>query len=362
VDTYWQCQRAQRLMNQHPVNSRQVNVPTRPQPTVIQLQNRVTYPPYQLNYHNGTMVVSSLQPPPVPNQHEHFSPHTYSMFTERDLPLELFRIEPPRDRFKVGNDDIPVPMLYDSSTNTQVVTNRGASLRYFSFLPRYIAQNVSGALLEYWFRLDYRLEMNDILMRIETPPNGRVTANTLNMRRNRFRAAINVNSWMDCRTFPPQHDLDVVRRYTEYQICLNTCLEVDLPGNMFLKPSFNDVLCTPASRMGYIDAGCASDAFLSRRVTNIPTRRMIGIMSLLQKTQDLAIFLGHGNGWDNYSRLAANDAPPWWNDRRQGVGQAQGRPIAFLSDWTWRQWMVSEVGSDMQVGIAKRARTRGWRV
>lgn len=276
--------------------------------------------------------------------------------------MVLFQIEPNRDMFKIGNDDVPVPVLYDASTNRPVVTNRGATLRYFSFLPRYIAHDICGALLEFWFRLDYRLEMNDILMRIESPPATMVRANTLNMRRNRFRDNINVNAWMDCRTFAPQHDLDVVRQYSEHQICLNTCMKVDLARQRFLKPVFSDISCRPVSRLGYVDAGLPLGAFLQQLVTTVPTRRMIGTMALLQQTQELAVILGHGSSWDNYKYLSEDDAPPWWNDRRKGEGQANGRRMRELGYRTWREWMVSEVGQDMEVGIAKRAKTRGWQV
>jgi len=281
------------------------------------------------------------------------------MFTAADLPPLLFRIEPYKERFRIGNDDIPVPVLHDQATNRPVVTNRGATLRFFSFLPRYISHTVPGALLEFWFRLDYRLEMNDILMRIESPPGNMVRANTLNMRRNRFRHTINVQAWMDCRTFPPQHDLDVARQYSAYQICLNTCMKVDLANSRFLKPTFNNISCQPNALTGWVDAGIAGDYFLTQVVTSIPTRRMVGILALLQRTQELAIVLGHGNAWDNYKYLSEDDAPPWWNDRRKGQGQADGRGIDEIDGWTWRDWMVNEVGADMEVGIARRAKTRG---
>jgi len=206
--------------------------------------------------------------------------------------------------------------------------------------------------------------MNDILMRIETPPSGMVSSNTLNMRRNRFRNNINVNAWMDCRNFPPRHDVDVVRRYSELQICLNTCMEVDGVG--FLKPSFNNIACQPESLVGYLPALISGDHFLRNLVSSIPTRRMVGMMALLKETQELAVDLGHGTAWDNYKLLADVDAPPWWNDRRQGVGQVPGRRIGRLGPQgeplTWEEWMIDQVGEDMQVGIAKRAKTRGQKV
>lgn len=365
-----QLERAQDLVTQFPVNSRRVTAPTRAQPNIIQIQNRVQHPPYQRGYAPGTMTVSlpSTQANPAPglNQHQHTSHHIHWRFTERDLPSLLFRLEPPRDTFRIGNNDMPVPILYEygPNYNRPVVTNRGATLRYFSFLPRYIQSDVSGALLEYWFRLDYRLEMNDILMRIETPPSGMVTSNTMNMRRNRFRGNIGVNAWMDCRSFPPRHDVNIVRQLTEHQICLNTCMELDGVG--FLKPSFSDISCQPSSRVGYLPALIPRDYFLRNLVSSIPTRRMVATMSLLKEAQDLAVALGHSTTCDNYRLLAERDAPPWWNDRRQGIGQVQGRRIARLGlpgePLTWEEWMVDQVGPKMAVGIAKRAKTRGQRV
>ncbi|KAK5329510.1 hypothetical protein LTR70_000659 [Exophiala xenobiotica] len=362
--------RAQELVTQFPVNSRRVTVPVRPQPNIIQVQNRVLHPPYQLGYAPGSTVLSLpsrlANPAPVLNQHMHTSAHTHSRFTERDLPSILFRLEPPRDTFRIGNNDMPVPILYEHGVNYNrpVVTNRGATLRYFSFLPRYIQSDVSGALLEYWFRLDYRLEMNDILMRIETPPSGMVTSNTMNMRRNRFRHNIGVNAWMDCRSFPPRNDVDIVHQLTERQICLNTCMELEAVG--FLKPSFNDIGCAPSSRVGYVPALIVRDYFLTNLVSSIPTRRMVATMALLKEAQDLAVDLGHGTAHDNYRLLAERDAPPWWNDRRQGIGQVQGRQITRLGlqgqPLTWGEWMVDQVGPNMAVGIAKRAKTRGQRV
>lgn len=376
--------RARYLISTSPVNSRNVIVPN--QAPLNLVANHASHPreyyaPYtthhtHLGYQPGMTRVyrprAQADPAPVHNQHELTSPnHTYHRFTASDLPPILFRLEPFRDTFRDNRgNDMPVPILCYGDTGLPVVTYRGATLRFFSFLPRYIAHSVPGALLEFWFRLDYRLEMNDILMRIETQPSNRVTANSLNMRRVRFRDAINVNAWMDCRTFPVQHDLDVVRTYSEYQICFNTCMKIHLPGQPgqeYFKPVFNNISCQQTALVGYVgardpttNARLPIEFFIQNPVTTFPTHRMIGIMCLLHQTQQLAIDLNHGNSWDNYKLLAEADAPPWWSDRRAGSRQAAGRQIGLIGDLTWKDWMTAVIGDDRDDDfIAKRARTRG---
>lgn len=71
----------------------------------------------------------------------------------------------------------------------------GTSYAVF-FLPRYIAKDIPGYILEVWFRLDHRLEMNDILMRIERDNYGSVpSGNTLSMRRICFRETFGASAW-----------------------------------------------------------------------------------------------------------------------------------------------------------------------
>lgn len=328
--------------------------------------NPVVYPLYQLGYSPGqTVVVLPTQvanPTPIHNQHNRTSDHTYSMFTETDLPAMLFRLEPYQDIYKQGDDDIPVPVLHDAASNQPIRNTRGATLRYFSFLPRYISHDVSGALLEFWFRTDYRLEMNDIIMRMETGPNGLVSKNTLNMRRNRFRTAINASSWNDCRTYPPRNDLDIVRQLTADQICLNTNMHVDRASGRLLKPVFDNIRCQAVSQTGWIDSGLPMDIFLAGVITTIPTRRMVGILTLTDRVQTLAQILGHGNAWDNYKLLSRDDAPPWWNDRTRDRGGDQGRRIDEIDGLTHEEFMQGAIGSSNDIGIAKRAKTRGWPV
>ena len=130
----------------------------------------------------------------------------------------------------------------------------------------------------------------------------------------------------------------------------------------YLKPTFNDILCKEASLTGYVDAGLPLTYFIVDPVTTFPSRRMVGILDLLQRTQELAIALGHGNDWANYQVLSEQYAPTWWNDRKVGQGQATEHRVRELGYWTWREVMEQAFGQDMDVGISKRAKTRGWRV
>ncbi|KAK5945389.1 hypothetical protein PMZ80_002594 [Knufia obscura] len=327
--------------------------------------------PHSLGYNPGETIVfrptDVANPPPVQNQHQYTSDHTYSNFSSADLPPILFRLEPYHDIFRYGARDIDVPFLYDATTRQQIVTRRGARLRFFSFLPRYISWNVEGALLEFWFRLDHRLEMNDILMRIESGGTGNPAAanarNTFNMRRLRFRNEVGIMAWNDCRTWPVKNDVAYIGSLTPEQICLNTSMIVDVPNRRFLKPVFSDAACT--DQVGYMDAGLRFGHFLHSLVTTVPSRRMLAGIMLKHRVQELAILQDRGYRPDNWTTLDRRDEPGWWNDRTAGNREnaEEEREIDELEgSYTHREWMEISVGRNMHVGIAKRAKTRGWTV
>lgn len=96
------------------------------QPTIIQPATRINYPVYNPGYNPGTLIVYQLpamaNPPPTPNQYLITSTHTYQAFSITDLPAVLFRLEAFEDRFVDSrtNEDISVPMLYNSITRTPI--------------------------------------------------------------------------------------------------------------------------------------------------------------------------------------------------------------------------------------------------
>lgn len=69
----------------------------------------------------------------------------------------------------------------------------GKRVREFQVLPRQISSRVEGWRLEAWWRLDRRIEAQDILDRID--PKFGVTALDLEMRREEFRRAFHVANW-----------------------------------------------------------------------------------------------------------------------------------------------------------------------
>lgn len=280
------------------------------------------------------------------------------MFTTADLPPVLFRIEPPSDINFGGS----VPILC-TPDGRPVLTARNHSLRYFAFLPRYISQNISGALLEFWFRLDHRLETNDIIDRMEDNRGLPVpTSNVLNMRRQRFREDMNLLAWRPVRLYATKKDVDIVGELDELQICFNTIMKVDLHTGRLWKPSFPDSRCGPLANreaeFEYYDSGLRLDHFLEDLITTVPSRRMLGIMALRRRCQDWAIELHHGNSRDNYGLLGTNDRPHWWRGGRRG-GELAGRTIGDLpGNMTHEQFMNMEIGPDTMVGLRNRAATR----
>lgn len=324
----------------------------------------IQYPPYKLGYRQGdaAVLVPSIlaNPPLVQDQYMHMSWHTYHMFDASDLPALLFRIEPIRCPYR----DVTVPVLLDAGTGLPVVNHAGKQLQYFSFLPRYIANDVSGALLEFWFRLDSRLEMNDVRDRmLPDSTNSVPKLNALSMKRTRWRDNCSMLAWRDCRTWPVRGDLIRVGRLSMPQVCFNTTMIVDWANQQFLKPVYDDIACRPSNIIGYVDAGLSLDFFAQGVVTTIPTRRMYAILTLRWRLQELAVAAGRGNNANDYLTLDNADEPIWWNDRMSGGNQNDERLYSNVysepqDNCTHSQYMQIEIGGNMLIGSTRRQRTR----
>lgn len=323
----------------------------------------INYPPYVRGYpDNATRMALPphiADPAPVVDQFQHTSWHPYHMFDATDLPALLFRLEPSADI----HSGIPVPVLIDAQTQLPVLNFENKALRYFSFLPRHIASSISGALLEFWFRLDYRLEMNDIRHRISPDDTGmRPSLNALSMKRTRWREGFSALAWKDCRTWPVRGDLERVGRLSMLQISFNTTMIVDWPNRRLLKPVFDNIACKSQHVIGYANAGLPLNVFLSDVVTTIPTRRMYGILTLRWRLQQLAWLVGHGDSPENYLHLSNDLQPRWWNDRRPRAGgrRAPERVILELADqFTHGEYMENEIGDDQEIGAPRSQQNRG---
>lgn len=372
---YRQLMRARELT----LNETGVQVAPQTIPTVIQQFALQPWNGYNVGYAPGTPIVyctsATHDPAPVHDQFAHTSAHIYQHFSVVDLPPILFRMEAARDKFvDATGRDIPVPMLHNYTTRQPIVTARGAQLRYFSFLPRYISSDVPGWLLEFWFRLDYRLEMNDIRMRIEVDPTGKVpSGNALNMRRVRFRENINANSWVPSREWPAKGDIQRLDSLTTEQICLNTTMIVDVPNQRLLKPIFapDNVHCAPPlagsnQQQQYVVSGLPLDYFLYDPVEQIPSRQMRARIVLRRRLQSLALIRGLQEGWEPtstaYLRLNKSDDPSWWHDKakdNKNRADPDGRAVTELDGLTHREFMENTFGTGSFGGISNRNMVRG---
>lgn len=344
-----------------------------PQLNTITIPARIFYQPYVIGYGAGTLIVNVqaavANPPPLPDQWRFTTAHAYQQFSPVDLPDILFRSEPYRDlynNFQNQNTDIPVPMMHDTATGQVIRNSRGVALRYFSFLPRFISNDVLGMLLEFWFRLDPRLEMNDVRSRMEkNGANSIPKNNTLNMRRVRFRLMFGAESWGKCRSWPVRTELALLDRMSSQQICFNTMMKVDSQGRRLLKPSFAADSPDCAVPIGYFDAGLPLDYFLSNLSDTVPSRKMMARIILRKRLQTLATLLQPGPGSLSpaaYTRLNRADLPSWWGDNRSGNAAApnrNGRAIHELDGLTHRQYLEFECGNPrLFAGIAARNRVR----
>ena len=91
--------------------------------------------------------------------------HEYAdLITHDNLPLSLFLLE--RGPQAEPYINVDVPDLHDPAGQPVRSSTSRRPLRYFSFLPPYIPHEIKGLVLEFWFRLDSRLEPADVLDRM----------------------------------------------------------------------------------------------------------------------------------------------------------------------------------------------------
>ena len=262
-------------------------------------------------------------PPQYINQHiparpqdGESDPHPFSSMSEANLHPGLFMNEPFPNNLK----DFEVPLLVNQTTGVVERGRHGNPLRFFSFLPRWIKADVSGALLELWLRLDTRLSLRqDISERMNPPPVGNIPQDkTLTMRRVRFRERIGAPCFFSTRVQPTRAEVELLGTMTPHQILLNTSMVVDVTNWRFLKPILSEGVI-----IGYVDSGIPLDYFLSgfNAPIPIPSSRQSVSLALRTRLQTLALAQGLGNLLNNYERLAPEDVPSWWLGR-------QNRPVA----------------------------------
>jgi hypothetical protein len=230
------------------------------------------------------------------------------MATHSNLHPVLFQMEPTPNQLS----GVVVPDLVDEATNQLVLGNDGTALRYFSHLPRWVHHDVSGMLIELWMRLDPRVEMRDILNRINAHPTKKtIGPSGYNMKRSRFRETVDVPPFTTGRQHPGSFEIDVINNQTREQLLLNTCMLVDLPNNRMFKP----VMASDRMILGYVDSRLPLDYFLRGFPVPIPipSDRQNIALQLRARLQTLAIRCNLGNQPQNYKNLPENLKPAWWH-------------------------------------------------
>ncbi|KAI1626767.1 hypothetical protein EDD37DRAFT_228795 [Exophiala viscosa] len=327
-------QRAQSQLNRHIVIDIAGTTPANIQapPTLLNQPARPAFPAYRLGYNAGANVtrVAQIIPPPPANRQG--LAHPYNMLAEDNLHPALFQIE----AFPNNLAQVPVPLLVNQQTGQVETNSTGREIRYFWHMPRWVALDVSGMLMELWLRLDPRVEMRDILDRINTGNRAMPGPNVFNMRRNRFRLSINVPSQNTGRQMPSATEVEMLGLLTREQILLNTSMLVDLPHNRLLQP----VLANDRRTLGYVDARLPIDHFLVAfpMPIPIPTNRQLVTLQLRHRMQTLAMLRGLGHGANAYTTLPINLQPAWWNERRQGGNVQVGR-IVDIDDRTHEEFV-----------------------
>ncbi|KAL2432818.1 hypothetical protein ABEF95_013423 [Exophiala dermatitidis] len=265
-----------------------------------------SFPTYALGYDPLDDVEEVRQLIPARPANGQGTEYPFQMLAEDNLHPILFRIEPGPDSFQ----GVPVPLLVNQQTGLVEHGNSGQPLRYFSHLPRWVATDVAGMVLELWVRLDSRVQMSDILDRVNV--NGKMPRpNTLNMRRIRFREIINVPAMNPGRSMPTANEVQLLGNLTREQILLNTSMAVDLQANRLLRPC----LVNNKTVAGYVDSGLPVDFFIADfgLPIPIPGRRTIVTLELRKRLQNLARRRGLGNRRADYNKLSKDLLPSWWN-------------------------------------------------
>ncbi|OCT54700.1 hypothetical protein CLCR_02972 [Cladophialophora carrionii] len=288
------------------------------------------FPTYSMDYRAGIQVVRQAIPArPADGQGTH---HTYHMATHGNLHPILLQMEPAPNPIA----GVVVPGLVDEATNQFVRGNDGTPLRYFSHLPRWVHHDVSGMLIELWMRLDPRVEMRDILNRINAHPTKKtIGPSGYNMKRSRFRETIDVPPFTTGRQHPCSFEIDVINNQTREQLLLNTCMLVDLPSNRMFKP----VMASDRVILGYVDSCLPLDYFLRGFPTPIPlpSDRQNIALQLRSRLQTLAIRCNLGNQPQNYKNLPENLKPTWWQKSQEPQGPL---PIHQVDSLTHNEWIA----------------------
>ena len=315
------------------LNAEGIAVPA-PGPLPTLLQNhppQPSFPAYIVGYPLTGNVISVPQTIPQRPANGGSSGHPFSMLSGANLHPILFQLEPNSTNLT----EIPVPVLENPATNEIEVGNNNKQLRYFSHLPRWVAFNVSGAMMELWLRLDPRTEMSDILDRINHRSTGRVPQpNAYNMRRMRFRDLINLPVFNTGRQHPTNAEVDLLAVLRREQLLLNTAMIVDLQNNRLLMPILEN-----GSVRDYINSQLPLDYFLQCFAdpveAHIPSNRQIILIELRKRMQRLAILRNLGTDPQDYHELPTDLTPAWWHK-----GQPGDRKITEIDGKTHYEWIA----------------------
>ncbi|KAI9041647.1 uncharacterized protein KD926_006545 [Aspergillus affinis] len=244
--------------------------------------------------------------------HPHHSP-----FWEGNLPPLLFRLDPPENR----EHGIITELEEDGAI---VRDQKGASIRYFEFLPRYISNNPPTWLIEYWMRTDARLTYRDIKARMTAPRDQQPTENALNMRREReVRSPLGLSCWAARRgrtSRVARIDLERMESWTYDQVHLNTTMEIEY---RFDKKVGQLVPCRLRSKSLTSDSETTAyyplNHFLNADGAHVPSDRTVTAMDTFFEVSERA----RAKGLDSWRRLPAEDIPVNWREY-----QEKPRPVS----------------------------------
>ncbi|KAH8430456.1 uncharacterized protein LDX57_008115 [Aspergillus melleus] len=257
-----------------------------------------------------------------PPDETHTCYHPYhSGFSEGYLPPLLFRLDPPQNR----EDGIVTELEEDGAI---VQDQEGASIRDFSFLPRYIASNPPTWLIEYWMRTDARLTYRDIKARMTAPRDQQPTENALNMRREReVRGPLGLSCWAARRgrtSRVARIDLERMECWTYDQVHMNTTMEVEY---RFVEGAGHPVPFRLRSKSLALDpvedVYYPLDTFVGDDGTHVPSDRTRTAMDTFFEVSERA----REQGLDSWRRLPAEDIPVAWKQYQERPRRLSARII-----------------------------------